>query len=180
MADTKIGAMEGGALGATPVGTEQLWAQNAAGSIDYHWDLDDLSTWIQAELASATVGVQYRQATVVGYGVQCIVADGLWYLHIPPGLNGMDLVYAHIEVITAGVTGTMAVQIANVTDTVDMLSTKLTIDTTETGSDTAAAPVVIDGTKDDVVTNDVLRLDVDVIQTTAALGLVATLGFQLP
>lgn len=105
------------------------------------------------------------------------VIDGIKYFHIPPELNGANLIYAHAMVITAGTTGTMSVQIHNLTDAVDMLSTKLTIDSAETGSNTAAAPAVIDTTKDDVATNDVLRIDIDGVQTTPAEGLIVTLGF---
>lgn len=103
--------------------------------------------------------------------------DGVKYFHIPPELNGMNLIYVHAMDVTAGVTGTMSIQIHNLTDAVDMLSTKITIDTGETGSDTAAAAAVIDTTKDDVATNDVLRIDIDAIHTTPAKGLVVTLGF---
>ena len=61
-----------------------------------------------------------------------------------------------------------------------MLSTKLTIDSGETGSNTAATAAVIDTTKDDVATNDVLRIDYDQVSTTAPLGSVITLGFDPP
>ena len=50
----------------------------------------------------------------------------------------------------------------------------------QAGSDTAAAAAVIDGTKDDVVTNDLLRIDVDAVHTTAPKGLIVTLVFRLP
>lgn len=104
--------------------------------------------------------------------------DGKGWFHVPSELNGMDLVEVHGELRTAGTTGTMDIQIANETDSVDMLSTKLTIDSTETGSDTAATAAVIDTTKDDVATNDVLRIDVDAVHTTAAKGCIVTLGFE--
>jgi hypothetical protein len=61
-----------------------------------------------------------------------------------------------------------------------MLSTKITIDSGETGSDTAAAAAVIDTSEDDIATNDLIRVDVDAISTTAAKGLVVTLEFRLP
>jgi hypothetical protein len=61
-----------------------------------------------------------------------------------------------------------------------MLSTKLTIDSAETGSDTAAAAAVINTSTDDVATNDLLRIDVDAVSTTAPKGLIITLEFQLP
>jgi hypothetical protein len=58
-----------------------------------------------------------------------------------------------------------------------MLSTKLTIDSGETGSDTAAAAAVINTSNDHVNTNDMLRIDIDAVHTTAAQGLIVTLGF---
>jgi len=92
----------------------------------------------------------------------------------------MNLVSVHAEVITAGTTNTTDIQIANDTQSADMLSTKITIDSGETGSDTAAAAAVIDTSEDDVATNDLIRVDVDAISTTAAKGLVVTLEFRLP
>ncbi len=62
-----------------------------------------------------------------------------------------------------------------------MLSTAITIDTTETGSDTAATAAVINTSNDDVTTNDVIRVDVDAIHSgTAAKGLIVTLDFRIP
>lgn len=106
--------------------------------------------------------------------------DGKAYFTIPEELNGMNLVGVHARVVTAGTTGTTDIQIANVTDSVDMLSTKLTIDSTETGSDTAATAAVIDTTKDDVATNDLIRIDCDAVSTTKAKGLIVRLRFALP
>lgn len=106
--------------------------------------------------------------------------DGKAYITIPEDLNGWNLYSVHARVITAGTTGTTDIQIRNVTDSVDMLSTKLTIDSGETGSDTAATPAVIDTTKDDVATNDLLRIDLDAISTTPAKGLIVRLRFVKP
>ena len=92
----------------------------------------------------------------------------------------MNLVEVHAEVITAGTTNTTDIQIANVTDSVDMLSTKLTIDSGETGSDTAATAAAINTSNDDVTTNDMLRIDVDAVSSTAPKGLIVTLTFRLP
>jgi hypothetical protein len=104
--------------------------------------------------------------------------DGKKYFHIPTELNGMNLVYVHAFDVTAGTTGVSTIQIANVTDGTDMLSTRITMDSGETGSNTAATPAVIDTTKDDVATNDVIRIDIDGTSTTAPKGLVVTLGFS--
>lgn len=109
-----------------------------------------------------------------------VAATGVVDFHISPLLAGMDLVYVHAEVITAGTTGTTDIQVHNVTQAADMLSTGITIDSGETGSDTAATPPVIDTANDDVAENDVLRIDVDAISTTPPQGLIVTLGFRKP
>jgi fibronectin type 3 domain-containing protein len=119
---------------------------------------------------------------VVEGATNCAVGDGAgnYRLFIPSELNGMNLVSAHAACVTAGTTGTMDVQIHNVTQAADMLSTKITIDSTEKTSYTAATAPVIDGANDDVATGDELRIDVDAVHTTPAKGLSVILGFQLP
>ena len=109
--------------------------------------------------------------------VDCETGDGKGNLHIPKDLGGLNLVEVHAEAKTAGTTGTMDIQIRNVTQAADMLSTKLTIDSTETGSDTAAAAAVIDTANDDVAENDMIAIDFDAVQTTKAKGCIVTLGF---
>ena len=114
---------------------------------------------------------------VFGFTTNVAVGDGAGYAVIPIALNGFNLVRVHARVITAGTTGTTDIQIHNVTQAADMLSTKLTIDSGETGSDTAAAAAVIDTGNDDVATNDLLRIDVDAVSTTPPKGLLVTLEF---
>jgi len=122
----------------------------------------------------------YTASPVIGYTTNCSTGDGKYYFHIPPYVNGMDLIYVHALCITAGTTNTMDIQIYNLTQTADMLSTKVTIDSGETGSDTAATAYVIDTTNDDVATNDIIRIDIDAVHDTPAKGLVVTLGFRIP
>jgi len=122
--------------------------------------------------------IRYVEIEVVAPGTSWVTGDGKKYFHIPVDLNGMNLVEVHAFDVTAGTTGVSTIQIANVTDSVDMLSTRITIDSGETGSNTAATPAVIDTTHDDVATNDVIRIDIDRTSTTAPKGLVVTLGFS--
>jgi len=58
--------------------------------------------------------------------------------------------------------GLPTIQIHNLTDGSDMLSTEITIDTSEFSSYTAATRSVVNTGEDDVVTGDRLRIDVDV------------------
>ncbi len=135
------------------------------------WFTDD--AWSDVRLG----GIRYIQAVVFDFETTNTTGNGKFYIHIPPELGGLNLAYVHAEVITAGTTGVETIQIYNQTQTVDMLTTRITIDTGETGSDTAATPPVIDAANDDVATNDVIRIDVDGLHTTPAKGLVVTLGF---
>ena len=131
-------------------------------------------------LAGSNFGEKTVEMVVFDFGTDVATGDGKFYFHVPSPLDGMNLVEVHAEVITAGTTNTTDIQIANATDSVDMLSTVLTIDSGETGSDSAATPALIDGTTDDVATNDLLRIDVDAVSTTAPKGLLITLTFRLP
>lgn len=127
----------------------------------------------------------FRKPTVVGIQVldaatSTAVGDGKAFFRVPAELNGMNLTRVAANVYTAGTTNTTDIQIRNVTDSADMLSTKITIDSTETDTSTAAAAAVIDTTHDDVVTGDKLAIDIDAVSTTAAKGLYIELQFSLP
>ena len=102
------------------------------------------------------------------------------FVRIPAVMNGWNLVAVAAQVQTAGTTNTTDVQVHNVTQAADMLSTVMTIDSTETDTSTAATPAVIDAANDDVATADSIRIDVDAVSTTAAKGLYVELTFQLP
>lgn len=123
--------------------------------------------------------VRYIGCTVFVPTATVTTGDGKFYVHIPKGMEKLKLDYVHARVVTSGTTGTTDIQIANVTDTVDMLSTKLTIDSAETGSNTAATAAVINAANDEVAENDILRIDVDAVSTTAPIGLTVTLGFRI-
>lgn len=132
------------------------------------------------EFVATQFATKAIQITCFDYTTDIATGDGKGYIVVPASLNGFDIVTVHAKVITAGTTGTSDVQIANVTDSVDVLSTKLTIDSTETGSDTAATPAVINTANDDLATNDVLRIDVDAASTTKPKGLIVTIEARKP
>lgn len=106
------------------------------------------------------------------------VKTGVHYLSIPAALAGFNLSSVHAEVITAGTTGVTTIDVNK--NGTSMLSTKITIDTGETGSDTAATAAVIDTAADNVAAYDVISIDIDVINTTPAKGLIVTLEFTKP
>jgi hypothetical protein len=107
------------------------------------------------------------------------VADGVESIYIPSELNGCNLVGVVAIVDTVSSSGTPTVQVRNVTDAVDMLSTPITIDANERTSYSAAAQPVIDTAHDDVATGDEIAIDIDVAGT-GTKGLTVYLRFELP
>ncbi len=116
---------------------------------------------------------------VVDTDSACAVANGIKGVAVPNELEGMVLVRAVAVAHTAGTTGTMDIQVRRrrATTDADMLSTKITLDTAETDSTTAATPAVIDAANDDVAEADLLFADIDVLHTTPANGLLLALTF---
>lgn len=124
--------------------------------------------------------VAYVQVTDPS-GSAITTGDGKGYFLVPPTLNGMNLVDADAMVSTVSSSGTPTFQIARVRSgsPADMLSTRITIDASESTSYTAATAPVIDSANDDVATGDMLRFDFDVAGTgTKGVGIVLT--FRLP
>ena len=131
--------------------------------------------------AASNYGIRYVQIMAVAKATDLTVADGLAYFHVPAGLDGMDLVEVHAEVFTAPVGSTATFEISNNGAATQMLSTNITIDAGETGSDTAATAAVIDGSNDDLDTNDLIQINCTQIGSgTAGAGLMVTMGFRIP
>jgi len=143
-------------------------------------DQDLLNTHLRDNLNVLRNQIRYAIVEVFAPGVTVTTGDGKKTIPLLTDFNGMNIVEVYARVITAGTTGTTTVQIYNETDSVDVLSTRITIDSGETGSNTAAAQPEIDTAHDDIATYDNLRIDVDGVQTTAPLGLVVVIGFQYP
>lgn len=104
--------------------------------------------------------------------------DGKIYFAVPSELSGMNLVTVGAHLYTAG-SGLTQVQIANVTSAVDMLTSKIEIDTGEKDSKDATSAAVINTGADGVAEGEEIRVDIDAAASAAA-GLEVRLGFQKP
>ena len=115
-------------------------------------------------------------------GDDIVTGDGQDWFDVPAMLNGMNIVSVMATHATAGTTGTTDYQIRRVRSgtPVDVLSTKATIDSTETSTATAATAAVINTSNDDLATGDRIYLDVDAVSTTKPKGGCVTLEFRLP
>lgn len=131
-------------------------------------------------LAGSNYGIRVVSIQVTDpNGNALTVGDGKAYFRVPSVMNGWNLVAVAAHVTTVSSSGLPTVQIYNVTDTVDMLSTPITIDANKKDSKDATTAAVINSATDDVATGDELRIDVDVAGT-GTKGLIVEMQFQLP
>jgi hypothetical protein len=108
------------------------------------------------------------------------VADGDGMrVAIPGDLSGFDLVSAGAHVWTPATSGTMQIRISNITAASEVLTSNMTIDSTESDTVTAASQVVIDMGEDDVQTGVEYRVYAS-DAASGASGLEFRLGFQRP
>lgn len=101
--------------------------------------------------------------------------DDKFRFPIPPVLDGYVLTYV-IAFRKSG-TGTLTIQLNNETTGQDMLTTRVTVDSGEQSSLTAAAPVVINTAQDDVSSYDIIGVDVSDAGTSTLYGFLL-LGFE--
>lgn len=99
--------------------------------------------------------------------------DGKARFNIPADMDSWDLIDADaaIDTNTSATVGP-TFQIRNATQSADMLSTKITIDTSEVTSYTAATAPVVDTANDSVVLGDRIEIDVDSAGTATGLRII--------
>jgi hypothetical protein len=131
-------------------------------------------TWENLKRLLAALKVSTVQQICVDFSTELAVADGVGYIIIPAECNGMNLISARADVITAGTTNASTFDIYNVTDSTSMLSSAISI-----ASGATSGTGTIDTDHDDVATGDIIRIDVDTLSTTKPKGLIITLAFRL-
>ena len=122
------------------------------------------------------------ELVVFATGSTITTGSGKLFFTIPDDMSGYLLETAHLAVGKAGVTNTTSVQIRDPEKNYrKMFSTVLSIDSTESGSNTAATPYVINASNRDVGSYDRLMIDIPQVSTTAPKGgMVLTLKFFKP
>ena len=125
-------------------------------------------------LAGSNAFTKTVQQYCVEWGTELAVADGVGYIIIPAECNGMNLISARADVITAGTINASTFDIYNVTDSTTMLSSAISI-----ASGATSGTGTVDTAHDDVATGDIIRIDCDSISTTPPKGLIVTLSFRL-
>lgn len=108
------------------------------------------------------------------------------FFRVPVWMNGYNITAVAAAHVTAGTSATSpvtdtSIQIRNVTQAADILSTPLTIDASETDSSTAATAAAINGAQDDLTTGDLIRIDVDAVpESTPPQGLIVSMTAERP
>lgn len=149
--------------------------------------VNDISVFLEmnATFESVVNGSQTKIMSAVLFEPTTNISVGDGRIVFPPlgsifASHNLTRVFASVTAATAlGTTGTTTIQVHNLTDGSDMLSTKLTIDAGERDSSTAATAAVINLSEDDVTINDLIRIDIDTTCSTPAKGLNVTLEFTL-
>jgi hypothetical protein len=163
-----------------------VWVYTTAGDIAYATGattLARLAIGSSGYLLSVASGAPAWVANIrymsflLNLDVALTVGDDAVRFRIPSAVNGWNIV--SVAASRKSGTGVPAIQIRNVTDSVDILSTKITIDSGETDSSTAATPPVINTAVDDVATGDQFSIDVDVAGTSTLCCFVE-IGFAKP
>jgi hypothetical protein len=116
-------------------------------------------------LAGSNAFTKTVQQVCVDFATELAVADGVGYIVIPAECNGMNLISARADVITAGTTNASTFDIYNVTDSHSMLSSAISI-----ASAATSGTGTVNTSYDDVATGDKIRIDVDTLSTTKPKG----------
>lgn len=117
------------------------------------------------------------QIKVFDESTAATTGDGKVIFFIPPEYDELILKAAYAYVTTVSSSGALTIQVRNVTNSQDMLTTAITIDAGEFSSLTAATAPVISLTTSLVRSGDRVAIDVDGAGTgTTGLGLVLAFG----
>ena len=128
---------------------------NSAGIIDKQI----LSTkWSRTRFANVGRIVTLK---IIDDATTLTTGDGKLIFNVPLELDSTLIVAAEAFVTTVSSSGAVTVQVRNVTDSVDVLSTAITIDQSEFDSYTAATPCVINFANAQLAKSDRIAIDVD-------------------
>lgn len=103
--------------------------------------------------------------------------DGKFIFEVPIELDGARVIGVRGFISTVSSSGAPAISIYNLTRSVDILSTSITIDVSEYSSDTAATPPVINQANNLLQNQDRLEINIDTAGT-GAKGLLVYISVQ--
>jgi len=170
MADSDVVSL----AAATPIGTDLLYFVDDPGGTP----LDRKVTWAAAALALKGLLDNEVAFEVFGSGTAVATGDGTSGIPIPATMNGFDITDVIATVHDKGITGTTDIQIRRrrAGADVDVLTTKITI-----GDEFFATDEGVDASNDDLLTGDILYVDVDAVHSgTPPNGLSVAITMRAP
>jgi hypothetical protein len=146
-----------------------LWVYTTAGDLAYATSATTLGRLAGPGangyyLESTTSAMQWvSNVRSLGFLINTTTAltsgDDAVRFRIPSHINGWNIL--GVAASRKSGTGVPTIQIRNVTDAVDVLSTRITIDSGETDSSTAASTATVNTSNDDVAVGDQFAIDID-------------------
>jgi len=119
------------------------------------------------------------QLPIFGWSSDVSSGTGKYYFVIDRRLHNLYLFNLHARHLTAGSgVGSTSIQIYNVTQGRNLLSTTLTVNSGHLGSETATIPYVVDSGGNQVREWDLIRVDISSVPATAPKCLILTIGFS--
>lgn len=136
----------------------------------------NVSNNITASGSLSVEGANYIQHDVIiplcDAATACATGSGASFI-VRGTLSGATITNAYLDAAYTGTTGTMTVQLRNITRGVDVFSTKISLDSAEPSSDTAATPAVIGNAT--LRFGDIIVPFIAAVHTTPAKGVSVTL-----
>jgi hypothetical protein len=146
-------------------------------STDFILYLDSSSNTTKKILASNSSFIERAMALkAIPDTIELYTGDGIARMVIPSTLDDLYLFSIGAHVFTAGSSGSNTIMLYNETKSVDILTSGVIIEVSETDSSTSGTPAVI-SSNNKVNTADVLRFDVDSI-SSGAKGLEIRMTFK--
>ncbi len=180
------GAAMGGDLGGTwPNPTVDAASDTVAGKVELA-TVNEVTTGTDTTRAvtADSLGGLPRSFSIAVFDsdTPCAVGNGTIAFCVPLFMDTMEITDCVASVHTAGTTGTMSMQIRRhrLAADADVLSTLLTIDTTEESSTTATVHVIKSTGEEQLNEGDLIYIDVDGVHSTAAKGLTVTITANEP
>lgn len=139
------------------------------------WGVRDLRRRPAVSLGTIVYHIKVTSDT----GTAISTGDGKFIWSVPQDMNGYLLADVEASVTTVSSSGIVQVQLRNITQSVDILSTRVQVDASEFHSNDAATQPVITAANADVAHEDRIAIDVDAAGT-GAKGLEIVLTFRRP
>lgn len=129
-------------------------------------DIDDDLKVVADAVDALEAEVRYVGLPIGAVGTSLVVGDKQQWFKVPAGWAGRNIVSVEADVSVAPTGASLILQLRNVTQGADILTDPMTIEATETSTDTATTAPSIDTDEDDLQEGDIIAADIDQVGST--------------